>query len=94
MNAMVTGANVCFYPEVTEKQIELAIQMERGNALVRMPDDLESWQRIRDVFDASSINELYGHYCRVEMDESTGRIDSVRNILYDGRLEIQDNPVI
>ena len=93
-NGMIYNADVHFYPEMAAKQIEIAIAMERGNAMLRVPDTDDTMINLYRVFGTDSINALKGQYCRVMMDEMTGRIDSIKNIIYDKGCEIQDNPVI
>ena len=94
VNAMVSNANVRFYPEVTAMQIEMALQMERGNVMVRVPATTEEMFKMYKIFGTDNINALPGQYCRVMMDDITGRVDSIKNILYDDDCIIYDNPAI
>lgn len=93
VNAVVTKADVRFFPELDKSQIELRLQYDMGNALLRAPMNSKSLYSILNVFGKDSVDELNGQYCRVLMDEQTGRVDSVMNIIYDDLGELQDNPV-
>lgn len=93
VNAVVTKADVRFFPELDKSQIELRLQYDMGNALLRAPMNSASLYSILNVFGKDSVDELNGQYCRVLMDEQTGRVDSVMNIIYDDLGELQDNPV-
>lgn len=93
VNAVISKADVHFFPELSINQIELTLNYERGNALFRMPLNNDSMYSILNVFHKDSIAELNGMYCRVLLDESTGRVDSIRNIIYDDMGELQDSPV-
>ena len=48
---------------------------------------------ILNLFRRASIYDLNGQYCLMSMDETTGRVDSIMNIIYDEMGAIQDNPV-
>ena len=93
INAMITNADVRFFPELDRSQIELTLQYDRAEALLRVPMDSQSMYSIFNLFSKDSVNELKGQYCRMLMDEKTGRVDSIRNIMYDNLGELQDNPV-
>jgi len=93
VNAIITNADVHFFPELDANQIELTLQFNKGNGLLRVPMCNDSMYSIYNLFNKNSIKELNGQYCRVIMDELTGRIDGIKNIIYDDRGELQDNPV-
>ena len=93
VNAVISKADVHFIPELDANQIELTLKYDRGDTLFRMPLNNDSMYSILNVFHKDSIADLNGMYCRVLMDENTGRVDSVRNILYDDFGELQDNPI-
>ena len=93
VNAVITKADVHFIPELDTNQIELTMHYDKGNVLFRMPMSNDSMYSIINVFQKDSICDLKGQYCRLLMDEFTGRVDSIRNILYDEWGELQDNPV-
>ncbi len=92
-NAVVAKADVHFFPELSTSQIELTLRYQRGNVLFRVPMNEDSMYRILSLFNKDSIYELNGQYCRMVMDEGTGRVDSIRNIIYDEMGDLQDNPV-
>ena len=94
VNAVVSNANVRFYPEVTAMQIEMTLQMERGNAMIRVPVTTDEMFKMYKIFGTDNINALSGQYCRVTVDDLTGRIESIKNIIYDDGCVIYDNPII
>ena len=92
-NAVITEADVRFFPELSISQIELTLRYQMGNALFRVPMNEDSMFGILNLFRKDSIYDLNGQYCRMSMDENTGRVDSIMNIIYDEMGAIQDNPV-
>lgn len=94
VNARIENANVRIYPDVMEMQIELMLQMERGKALFRLPATPDSMLDIYQVMKTDNLEGLRGMYCRVSMDDETGSIRSIKNIMFDDFREIADEPVI
>lgn len=94
VNARIANANVRVYPEAMAMQIELMLQMERGQALFRVPATADKMLDIYQVFNADSIESLRGRFCRVVMDDETGNIHAIKNILYDDFNEICEEPVV
>ena len=92
-NAVITKADVRFFPELSISQIELTLRYQMGNALFRVPMNEYSMFDILNLFSKDSIYDLNGQYCRMSMDETTGRVSSIMNIIYDEMGVIQDNPV-
>ena len=92
-NAVITKADVRFFPELSISQIELTLKYQMGNALFRVPMNEYSMFDILNLFSKDSFYDLNGQYCRMSMDENTGRVDSIMNIIYDEMGAIQDNPV-
>ena len=92
-NAVITKADVRFFPELSISQIELTLRYQMGNALFRVPMNEYSMFDILNLFRKDSIYDLNGQYCRMSMDENTGRVDSIMNIIYDEMGAIQDSPV-
>lgn len=94
VNAVISNADVRFLPDMPVNQIELKLHYAGGDAMLRIPMDDKSMYSILNVFNKDSVGGLKGEYCRMLMDETTGRVDSIRNILYDDFGEIQDNPIV
>ena len=92
-NAVITKADVRFFPELSISQIELTLRYQMGDALFRVPMNECSMFDILNLFSKDSIYDLNGQYCRMSMDENSGRVDSIMNIIYDEMGAIQDNPV-
>ena len=92
-NAVITKADVRFFPELSISQIELTLRYQMGDALFRVPMNEYSMFDILNLFSKDSIYDLNGQYCRMSMDENSGRVDSIMNIIYDEMGAIQDNPV-
>ena len=92
-NAVITKADVRFFPELSISQIELTLRYQMGNALFRVPMNEYSMFGILNLFRKDSIYDLNGQYCRMSMDENSGRVDSIMNIIYDEMGAIQDSPV-
>lgn len=92
-NAVIAKADVHFFPELSSSQIELTLRYQMGNALFRVPMNEDSMYGILKLFRKDSIYDLNGQYCRMSMDETTGQVDSIMNIIYDEMGAIQDNPV-
>ena len=92
-NAVITKADVRFFPELSISQIELTLKYQMGNALFRVPMNEYSMFDILNLFSKDSIYDLNGQYCRMSMDDTTGRVSSIMNIIYDEMGAIQDNPV-
>ena len=92
-NAVITKADVRFFPDLSIRQTELTLRYQMGNALFRVPMNEDSMFGILNLFRKDSIYDLNGQYCRMSMDENTGRVDSIMNIIYDEMGAIQDNPV-
>lgn len=93
-NAVVSKADVRFYPEVMASQIELVIQHERGNSLFRIPETNDARMGMYRIFNTGSMDDLKGRYCRASIDEYTGEVVSLKNIIYDGINELQNDPII
>jgi len=93
-NAIVAHADVRFFPELSTSQIELTLRYQRGTVLFRAPMSVDSMLKILSIFNKDRIYDLNGQYCRMSLDEETGRIDSIGNIMYDELGELQDNPVV
>lgn len=93
VNAIIQNADVHFLPELDVNQIELTIAYEQGKAMLRLPMNTDSMCGLMRVFNRDSLSELKGEYCRLLMDEMTGRVASVKNIMYDSCGELYDNPV-
>lgn len=51
-------------------------------------EDIEAMARIMDVVGVETWEDLKGQYCRVEVDESTGRIRKICNVLKDKLFDI------
>ena len=94
VNAIVSKADVHFYPDLSLSQIEITLQFDKGSALLRAPMDADSMFDILNVFNKDNIHDLTGECCRVFMDDETGRIDSIRHIVFDGFGELKDNPLV
>ena len=93
VNAVISKADVHFFPELDTNQIELTLKYDKGTALLRVPMNNDSMYAILNVFNKSSILDLNGEYCRMFMDERTGRVESIKNIIYDECGELVDNPI-
>ena len=93
VNAIVTRAEVHFFPDILASQIELTLESEKGKFLfcARIDDDVMC--KIVTIFNKDIIGELQGEYCRLFYDEDTGMPSSIRNIVYDSFGELQSNPV-
>lgn len=94
LNARIAKADLRFYPEVMASQIELTLQMDRGSALFKIPASEEKMLSIYENFQSDSLNDLQGKYCRAVMDEDTGRVMSIMNIIHDECTEITEDPVV
>lgn len=92
VNAVVSKADVHFYPELSASQIELILSHDGGKSILRVPMDNNSMYDILNVFNKDSIYDLNGQYCRLFLD-STGRVDNIKNILHDECGSIENNPI-
>ena len=93
MNAVIAKADVRFFPELAASQIELTLHHQMGDSLFRMPMSDTSMYGILNLFRKDSICDLNGQYCRMLIDDSTGRVESIRNIVYDEMGELVDDPI-
>ncbi len=93
-NALIVRQNLRLYPDVMQNQIELTVQHQRGQSLLRMPATPESMLELYRIFRADSLEDLHGQFCRIVVDDGTGRIDSMKNIIYDDYGELSDDPVV
>jgi len=94
MNAIISKADVHFYPDLSLSQIELTLRLDKGNAVFRAPMDSDSMFKVLNVFNKNSIHDLTGEYCRVLIDEETGRVDCLKNIVFDEFGEFQNDPMV
>lgn len=93
-NAVVKKADMRFYPEVMQNQIELVLQFERGNAFFRSPATSDRMLGMYRMFNTGSIGEMNGKYCRVAIDENTGVVDSIGDILYENENRLENDPIV
>ena len=92
-NAVISKADVRFYPELCANQIELTLQSGRGESLFRIPMDSDSMYEILNTFGKDSVMALQGVYCRAVIDDATCAVRGIRDIVYDSFGEIEDNPI-
>lgn len=93
-NAIVKKADMRFYPEVMQNQIELMLQFERGNVFFRSPATSDRMLGMYRLFNTGSIGEMAGRYCRVCIDENTGIVDSIGDILYENGNKLENDPIV
>ena len=94
VNAMITKADVRFYPDVSTSQLELTLTLDKGTALFRAPMDSDTMFRILSIFNKDSVSELNGQYCRVLFNDDENRIEGIMNIVFDEFGELQNDPAI
>lgn len=93
VNAIINKADVHFFPELGQNQIELTLLYDRGRALFRTPMNSDSMYRLLNLFGKDSLYDLQGQYCRLYLDDSTSRVDGIANIIHDEFGWMQDNPI-
>lgn len=94
VNAIVSKSDVHFYPELSASQIELTLSHNKGKAVLRIPMDSDSMYGILNIFNKDSVYDLNGQYCRLCFDNSTGRVNHIKNILHDECGSIVNNPIV
>ena len=94
MNAIVSGADRRFYPEIMASQVELVLQHERGKSLFRVQETRENSMDMYRIFQTGSLNEMNGRPCRIEVDDCTGEIMSIRNLIYDNVKPVENEPIV
>ena len=94
VNGRIWKADVRVYPELMQMQIELLIQMQSGNTLFRVPANADTMTHFYQLFNADSINELNGKFCRVAIDDF-GNAQYIQDLIYDYDSSIiQNNPIV
>ena len=93
-NAVVSGADARFYPEIMANQVELTLQYERGRVLFRMADTLDNRLGMYRIFNTGSLSEMNGKCCRLELDDCTGEAMAIRNLIYDAVKPMANDPII
>lgn len=93
INAMIVKADVCFFPELSESELNLHMAYDKGTAILHAVMNADTMFKVLSIFGKMRLSELAGQCCRMICDKETGHVYGIRNILSDEFGELQEEPV-